>query len=405
MPHLDEGVLHAYLDGALPLASELAAEVQSCSDAESRVDGDEVAFRSVEDVEQHLNGCGECRAALEHARQIKEASAGILSAAGPENVIPPSFEELQRRAKTDRSGTEKHGGRGAGLHGRRFVRMRSLAWAATVVLAAMVGWYARSALLTKRSDHLLSESGANARLTVPIPQTPSQVADEDSPEQTEVRARGEPVEEAAQAISTHEPAAEAVTVVPVAGVRAQQAPPGAPVEPSAIPDRQKGQRETGRVDSGEAIERVVNQPEERRMEEAQPAGRAVAADAAPAPLMAQAAGGLGEETELQWITVDEAGAADVLRRPVPKIEGLAVVGYTTDYRAVRILQTLDSGSLVEIVAYPDVFDQSTAIDKKGVVPPEAANTVVVRRDDLVIRITAAVDADSLNALSQKIVSP
>lgn len=384
MPHLDDGLLHAYLDGALRLERDGAAEVQK--------------------IEQHLSECSECRAALERARELRKTSAAILSAAGPENVVIPAFEELQAKAKPERSAAGKRGYGAAGLQGRRIMRIRTFAWAATVVLAAMVGWYARSALLSERPDQSLSESDADARLTIPIPQTPSPGATEDSEEQNPVPARGEAVEESAQAIGAHEPTAETTTVATVGGVQAQRTPPAAPQQPSAIPERQERVREAGRVDSGQAIERIAIPLDERSVAEAPRARRAVATDAAPAPLMAQAAGGLGAEAELDWITVDEAGAEDVLRKAVPKIEGLAVVAYTTDHRAVRIVQALDSGKLVEIVAFPEVVEQSNARDKKGVAAPETTNTVVVRRDDLVIRITAELDADSLIALSQRVVS-
>ena len=86
MPHLDEGALHAYLDGALVTEAGNAAEAQRGSVSDSQVKDEAIAYPSVAEVEQHLSACADCRDALEKARELREMSASILSAAGPEDV-------------------------------------------------------------------------------------------------------------------------------------------------------------------------------------------------------------------------------------------------------------------------------------------------------------------------------
>ena len=94
MPHVDEGTLHAYLDGELSPAERAAAD-------------------------DHLAQCPECMARLGEERALIERATAVLDSARPlEHPAPPL--RAQRRA----SG----------------VRM-PLAWAATVVLALGIGYY------------------------------------------------------------------------------------------------------------------------------------------------------------------------------------------------------------------------------------------------------------------------
>jgi protein TonB len=75
MPHVDEGQLHAYLDGELPA-----------------IGGD------VGELERHLAGCGECRAALAEARRIHARASALLRAASPPETIVPPFAAVIGRA-------------------------------------------------------------------------------------------------------------------------------------------------------------------------------------------------------------------------------------------------------------------------------------------------------------------
>ena len=102
MSHVDEGTLHAYLDGELP-SSERAA------------------------VDAHLADCAQCRAMLAEEQALLERASALLGSARPaERPIPP-FEELRRVPKRSRWA----------------VRM-PYAWAATIVVALGIGYSLRS---------------------------------------------------------------------------------------------------------------------------------------------------------------------------------------------------------------------------------------------------------------------
>lgn len=116
MPHLDEGTIHAYLDGQLE-----GAERRS-------------------QVEHHLAGCPDCRARLAEERSLRDKAAEILQLASPAQVSPPPFATLAARRSTKAGGT------------RSWLSLETkLAWAATVVLALGAGWYARELLVERES--------------------------------------------------------------------------------------------------------------------------------------------------------------------------------------------------------------------------------------------------------------
>ena len=93
MSHVDEGTLHAYLDGELPAPERAALEV-------------------------HIAQCTSCSARLTEERSLIERASAVLSAARPSERPAP-----RRR-------------------GRRILGARlPFAWAATVVLALGIGYY------------------------------------------------------------------------------------------------------------------------------------------------------------------------------------------------------------------------------------------------------------------------
>jgi hypothetical protein len=118
------------------------------------------------DVEAHLAECAACRERVEEARRIAERARAILATAVPavSTAAPiPSFEEVLYRAGRARR-------RASGL------RIRSLAWAATVVIAGGLGWYARGELLDagRAAAPVVAESGPSMNPTVPaeVPSVP-----------------------------------------------------------------------------------------------------------------------------------------------------------------------------------------------------------------------------------------
>jgi hypothetical protein len=128
MSHVDEGTLHAWLDGALDALP--AAEAAR--------------------VREHLAACEVCRARLEEERAIRKEATEILGAAVPEVLEPPAFEELRARAEA-RGRTE-----------RAMPRVYRYGWAASVVLALGLGWMLRDASIPDFGREGLNRSGAAA---------------------------------------------------------------------------------------------------------------------------------------------------------------------------------------------------------------------------------------------------
>jgi hypothetical protein len=168
MTHLDEGLLHAYLDG------ELSGERP--------------------EVEQHLADCGECRERLQAARRLREQAREILGAAGPTNLSAPPFERVLQRA------------RGQGRRARTPASV-ILAWAASLAVAVTAGWYARGLLVTRA----VSPAAELARAPAVAAQPPAPAAP--ATKRPEVPAGNLPVADRAQRPSSTVVAAAAAEKV------------------------------------------------------------------------------------------------------------------------------------------------------------------------------------------------
>ena len=101
MSHVDEGTLHAYLDGELPPNER-------------------------RDVEAHLAQCAACKERLTEERALFERASALLGSARPVERPAPPFERLRSTPKR------------SPWH----VRTR-LAWAASIMLALGLGYYLR----------------------------------------------------------------------------------------------------------------------------------------------------------------------------------------------------------------------------------------------------------------------
>src|SRR5206468_10494765 len=104
MSHVDDGALHAYLDGELSPVER-------------------------ERLEAHLADCAPCRARLDEERGLVERASQLLGLASPpERAAPPPLHQLRQP--------------------RLMWRLRMpLAWAASVVLAVSLGYYVGGASL------------------------------------------------------------------------------------------------------------------------------------------------------------------------------------------------------------------------------------------------------------------
>lgn len=155
MPHVDEGILHAYLDGALDALREAGALPQGTTR---------------ESIDAHLAGCADCRALLEAERTIRTRAGAVLDAAAPVVDVPP-FSELvaASRARPRRR------------------RAWPLAWAASVLLAVGAGYWGSTIFRsgapelsgTAEADRAMFEAsqrdgGAGAPQPVPAPSMPAE---------------------------------------------------------------------------------------------------------------------------------------------------------------------------------------------------------------------------------------
>ncbi len=116
MSHVDEGALHAYLDGAL----------------------DEYPAADADRIRSHLDACGACAARLEVERRVRADAHAMLGLAAPV-VDVPSLEEL--RAYVQRTAQQRRG----------ISRIQRMGWAASVVVALGVGWMLRDGQLQSRA--------------------------------------------------------------------------------------------------------------------------------------------------------------------------------------------------------------------------------------------------------------
>lgn len=117
MRHVNEGEIHAYLDGALDL----------------------VAGEDATAIREHLSTCEDCARRLEQERGIRAAAGEILQHSDPIEIPLPPLEELKERAlappapeQTDESAPSRYA--------RWNAWQIPMTWAATVILALGIGW-------------------------------------------------------------------------------------------------------------------------------------------------------------------------------------------------------------------------------------------------------------------------
>ena len=103
MRHIPEDELHAYLDQGLSRSQCV-------------------------EIESHLAGCQSCRATRDGIAALRDRTTALLSRLAPPRRLPPAFEGL-------------HGLAAQRVNTRRR-RLRTVAWAASLVAALGMGWTA-----------------------------------------------------------------------------------------------------------------------------------------------------------------------------------------------------------------------------------------------------------------------
>lgn len=410
MPHVDEGTLHALLDGAL------------------RAHEPERADR----VEAHLETCADCRARMEEAAALKDTAADILSALG--GAAPePDFDEVRARAAAGEA-EERSGPATVRADFQEQVRWtRRLAWAATIVVALGAGYIARDlagptgAVTAPRTDRV--EAAAPGTQAEDGPVGVDADAGSATEQADEVPSPSEPTRRARAGAADEEAAEDQAAEGQMVGERVQdQAGAGGADQPTGVQADQPAAAQADQpVDAGA----VQDDAPEARLAEQQtdPTAGVVRPEIGPEleavarqPLAfdrAVEATGTAADRVVDWVEVDLEEAERRLGGSVlllPRARILEVLAAADGEPTVRSFQVLPGGVTVGVVQRPAsagsaVGDAAAgAADADAPVPvagaPEARQ---LRADPVALenasaaKVTATVDSAGAGAIHTVIV--
>ena len=373
MRHVDDGTLHAFLDGALPRGE--AATVA---------------------VEAHLALCADCRNRLERERDLRGRAEEVLAAAAPLTEAAPPFEEILAR----------HGARAAPLpretggtaRGRRRTRAPlPLAWAASVVLAVGAGWMARAILEggTPAPSPRMEEAARRTAV---------------DPEPVAAPTVGPPARQAERESEETADAANEAAVPPAA--EPTSAPTSAPPTPPrpALADR-AGAAAPPPADSG-AVAALADM-------QSKVAGLPMATRSLAAEDMVRLGAALAPELRATAPTTAAAAALRLGVEPA-SLEGAELMamalGTAGDTVGVLSAYRLPDGAVVELAEWRRVQPpaaerdrvaeearrtrEQTALDFPTA--PASARSLIVERLGTLVRVRAALGEDALAALARRI---
>jgi len=375
MPHVDEGTLHAYLDGELP-------------SAEGKT------------LEAHLAECASCRATLEEERALLERASALLGAARPTERPAPPFEQLSVPRAPRRSPW----------------RVRTpVAWAASIALALGIGYYLRqpstgpAASAPEQHDvALVQQANERDKFAERFAQ-PAERADENKP------APGTPRSRAAARAPSPVPAPAPSTVAAVA-VPIPQAPPLAVargiaegvVKPAPVAKTDSAAASALIVDGG--IVRQQSAPSQSRN-----------ADPAPAPALeymstdslTRGAAGVSQATSRQ--SVELRGRATTTSWPIisrgtaRSLLGTDPVGLPGLARQIRrspaadgtvvVEQRIDSATTIQIFQRQS---GTAALDSSAKAEIAPADRLARYLGRLRVEISGPLSTDSLNKLLDQV---
>jgi len=397
MQHVDEAILNAYLDGEL--------EGQGAGSGEQGAE-------TIGDIEAHLASCAECSALFEEVKRVRDRASEILSGSTPVDIEIPPFEEIRARSAARSSGSRV----------MQLSRIKKLAWAATVVLAVAVGWYARDTLVTGSGER---GAGSREQMTAPQPTTTASRLDEERAGSRERGAEGQAGETMESAtpvvpaevdlvakladkdVSGRGAAAEALTPteVPAAEVVAG-VPSRAKAEPELEAKAAEDQvmRRQSRADS---VARV-------RAQAPQAIAQQVAAENVVQPRDAAPVGGVLLFADVGWTDVNEVDASAMLGGEVPTVEELPVIDYAVRRQpapvVVRVRQRLESGGVLELLvtrsAEKDAAERQLAAANEPAVreeeSAEPANFTVIQVGEYTVVLHGNIPVDQLKALGERV---
>jgi hypothetical protein len=360
MWHVDEGALHAYLDGAL----------------------DEYPAAEARRVREHLETCAECADRLAEERRVRDDAQEILGLAAPQ-VEVPTFEELRAYVRAQQP-----------ARAMASVHLYRLSWAASVVLALGTGWLLRGGV----PPTTLSSGGAGfeadrivagevAPAEAPAAPTVEPERSNDAPGASGPAAASSTpdapvVETAAAPAELRAEVVEMLDEIAVTGGRAAlaDASDGDPAGSGASDDTaaellaadtrdatpEPAPVASSVTDRGQASADVARQDTATREFEAArnvaAAQRLRSAITAPAP----AAGLGGDVSALGRATASDVPPAmftdeDTASLVVPGLEVLDVlpVGQGTTFAGMRALQRLQTGDTLELVHLPEAIDPAS----------------------------------------------
>jgi hypothetical protein len=318
MRHVDDGTLHAWLDG-------------------------EVTDRALAAwVDEHLRDCADCAARLAAARATIAQAEALLARAAPDIHRLP-FERLAERTGPPVA---------PGVRTRRWLMPAS--WAASVALAAVLGWVAREGASQYEQAPVPASAVAQAPVTTPETDPDGRVSDSAAPPATPQAGARSVDSSAAMERRISPPVANTATEPSEA--RSVSATPSAP----ALPESLSAERQ---ANGSIPFSPGVSFPSDRQRRSALAAPMAPEAASArqavsvTAPLPAAVGGTVSltpSTAAPNWRVVSRTEAAVRTMMPLYGIPGLTPTFTAIDAArpAVRTMYQLPSGSLVELVQEP-----------------------------------------------------
>ena len=383
MSHVDEGLLHAWIDGAFGAGDP---------------DGDA--------IEAHIAACAECTVRAEEARRLKARAGAVLQHVAPDAVRVEPFDRMVAARRASRDAQPR----------RR--AMVPMAWAASIMLAVTAGWMARAYLPSPvANERAFLETGATA---------PAAEADDVAKRDADALARDRANDPTVAGSRVPEPAEKTVqdraSVVRPAE-QEQQAVAGAAagrVDALADAERRDAARNQAVQQAAappppavaarqrEALPRTVQSADtaQRAREEA---AKAVWSDAQNVYRFADAT---------NWTGISLNEAARVLGRAPLRIDSLQVEGVQAlaAQGLVRLRQKIADGVIVELLQRAAVPADERVIGgvQSGVraITAEAVATdvlaagdtpaITLQRNGLLIVVRGPITLDSLRALAARI---